>query len=186
MQQPKNILRAILVTGIALLYSCSGNIKYPSYIVKSPNNNVAQKQIVKTTKQTVFNSKTNRGVSYLKKHECKQAISYFYAIKDSFLSKYCLLVSYGYCSMFKKAKETFGELASKNVNSKWESKLYATFGFISMINKKPTFRDYLTVAYAYDENNKLARELMFKKRISLEDKKRYFNKLFVWCKNGDR
>ncbi len=180
----KKFFTAVLFIGAAFLYSCSSSIKYPQYSTQNVEQN---KVIVKHAKPKTeyYNPKTQRGVSYLKLGRCKKAINYFGSL-DGFLPQYCLLVSYGYCGAFKKAKREFSKLENRDINNKWQARVYATFGFILMIEKKSVFRDYLTVAYAYDEKNRLARELMLKKHLSLLDKKRYFNRLLDWCGSYDK
>lgn len=102
------------------------------------------------------------------------------------MPQYCLLVSYGYCGLFKKAKSEFSKLENRDINNKWQARVYAAFGFILMIEKRSVFRDYLTVAYAYDTNNTLAKELMLKKELSPLDKKRCFGTLLDWCGGYDK
>ncbi len=180
----KKFFIAIPVIGIAFLYSCSSNIKYPQYSTQNVEQN---RVIVKRTKPKTeyYNPKTRKGISYLKLGRCKKAINYFSHLKG-FLPQYCLLVSYGYCGRLKKAKSEFSRLENRDINNRWQARIYAAFGFILMTEKQNVFRDYLTVAYAYDEKNRLARELMLKKHLSPLDKKRYFNRLFDWCGSYDK
>ncbi len=177
----KKLYLAILIFGIAVLSSCSNNIKYPTYKTKNTRNSSKLTE-VKKQKPVYYNSKTYKGVLYLKLHKCNKAINYFSSL-SGFLPRYCLLVSYGYCSMYKKAKGEFAKLENLNIDNEWQAKVYATYGLILMSEKKGLYRDYLTVAYAYDEGNKLARELMLKKSLSINDKKRYYNEIFGWCVN---
>ncbi len=177
-------IATILTIGIvAFLYSCSSNIKYPQY------SRIPSKQhIIHTHKQpktTYYNKKTFKGIRYLKLHKCKKAINYFRSLGSGFVPEYCLLVSYGYCCKFKKAKAMFEKIENRNINNMWQSRIYTTFGLLLMINKQKIYRDYLTVAYAYNANNKLARILLTKKYVSRNNREAYFDKLFTWCLNND-
>ncbi len=173
----KKLYGFLLLFAAVLIYSCTSNIKYPEY--KSGSSYKPTPSIHKKSKKAEI--KTNSGIYYLKIHQCRKAVNYFRSLRSSFAADYCIFSAYGYCSMYKKAKMMFEKLENENVSNMWLSRLYAAFGFFSMINNKGMYRDYLTIAYAYDGNNKLARSLMLKRKINDLDRKKYFNTILDWC-----
>ncbi len=169
-------LLAVLVL-FGFIYSCTTGVKYPSYrIAPSATSLKSAPRSGSVKREGGF----VRGISLLKHGRCAEAIAFFKRY-SSFRGRYCLMVAYGYCGDIARAKRVFGTLEGKATSNRWEGRLYATMGFFLMLDRLPTYRDYLAVAYAYDASNPLALALMRKPRIRSSDKRLYFNRIFSWC-----
>lgn len=163
-----------------VLYSCSGGgVKYPHYKISEPTVHKIQ-----TKKYNNKNIKT--GLNYLRLKQCKRAIEYFRHLNSDFITNYCLSASYGYCGMYKQSENMLSKIEDRAKNRRWKARVYASLGLVYMLNKKSGFRDYLTIAYAYDDNNRLAKSLMFKQSIDKTEKGRYFDMIFSWCNEDDK
>ncbi len=166
---------------LLVLYSCSGvGVKYPHY--KSSKSVVHKIQ----TKEHGGNGDIKTGLNYLKLKKCNMAIEYFRHLNNDFITNYCLAVSYGYCRMYKQSENLLSKIEDKTNSSRWKARVYASLGLVYMLNGKSGFRDYLTIAYAYDDNNRLAKSLMFKQDVDKTEKDRYFDIIFSWCGENDK
>ena len=166
---------------ILFVYSCSGGyVKYPSYF-----------SYKKTTQTYPKESKQNieifsKGIGYLEANRCDDAVNYFKNMKG-FKADYCLAVSYAYCSKLQSSNLLLKKIEPKSIDSIWHSRVYALMSLVDFLHSKKLFKDYATIAYAYDANDKLASILMFKKtkKLSFAEKEKYFNMVFDWCKEFD-
>ena len=169
------------------LYGCSsGYIKYPSYIFthqEAKTEKIKEKPCINKEELLVF----EKGIKYLEVNRCDDAIKYFNGLPKNFKSEYSLAVSYAYCSKIAKAQSLLKRIEPIAIDNIWHSRVYALMSVVDLLYKKKLFKDYATIAYAYDANNRLASVLMFKKnkKITPTERERYFNTIFLWCKEFD-
>ena len=182
-----NRIKFFVVAILLFLYGCSGGyVKYPSYIFSHHNKtkSLQENHRINTITETLVFEK---GIKYLEVNRCDDAIRYFNGLPKNFKSEYSLAVSYAYCSKIAKAQSLLKKIEPIAINNIWHSRVYALMSVVDLLYKKKLFKDYATIAYAYDANNRLASVLMFKKnkKITPTERERYFDTIFMWCKEFD-
>jgi hypothetical protein len=179
-----SIVKFILFFVIILMYSCSGGyVKYPSYFYEGNDKNVSSVEANKN-KTVVINDIFNKALKYIKANRCDDAIGYLGGLKQSFCRDFCLAVAYSYCSKPKKSLSLLKKIEPEAEDSIWRSRVYALMSLDDIISIKKLYKDYATIAYAYDAKNRLASILMFKRNGGLSETKRlrYFDMVLSWCK----